>query len=70
MSITDLLSAIGPTAPSNESFGVVEGPAYGLVYRGVAVVSPTFLVPEPSALALFGLGGAVPAPGAGAGAAA
>ena len=55
VSITDLLSAT--TLLSNESFGVVEGPVYGQVYRGVAVVSPTFLVPEPSSLALLSLGG-------------
>ncbi len=56
VSITDLLSAT--TLPSNESFSVIEGPAYGVVYRGVAVVPSTFLVPEPSTLALFGLAGA------------
>jgi hypothetical protein len=58
VAITDLLSATGPTAPAGESFSVIDGPVYGQVYRGVAVVSPTFLVPEPSTLALFGLGGA------------
>jgi hypothetical protein len=56
VAITDLLSAT--SLPSGESFSVVEGPVYGQIYRGVAVVSPTFLVPEPSSLALLGLGGA------------
>ncbi|HEX5272478.1 MAG TPA: PEP-CTERM sorting domain-containing protein [Gemmataceae bacterium] len=54
--ITDLLGAT--SLPPGEGFSVVQGPVYGQVYRGVAVVGPNFLVPEPSSLALFGLAGA------------
>ena len=67
VSITDVLSATGLTALTGESFTVIDGPVAGQVYRGVAEVSPAFLAPEPSTLALLGIGGAVPAPGAGAG---
>jgi PEP-CTERM motif len=54
VSISDLLSAT--SLPTTEHFNVVDAPAYGMVYRGVAVVPQDFLVPEPSTLMLFGLG--------------
>jgi hypothetical protein len=56
VAITDLLSAT--TLPAGESFTTLEGPVFGTVYRGVAVIPSDFLVPEPSTLALLGLGGA------------
>jgi hypothetical protein len=50
--ITDLLSAT--TLPTSEAFNVFEGPKYEQVYRGVAFDSVA--VPEPSTLALLGIG--------------
>ncbi len=50
VSITDLLSAT--TLPGSESFSVVEGPQYGVVYRGVAIAA----VPEPATFGLLGAG--------------
>ena len=50
VAINDLLGAM--TLPVTESFSVVEGGQYGVVYRGVAVAS----VPEPTTLGLLGAG--------------
>jgi hypothetical protein len=54
VSITDLLAAT--SLPFGESFTTFEGPQFGVIYRGVAVVPSDFLVPEPSTLALLGVG--------------
>lgn len=50
VSITDALGAL--TLPGSESFSVIEGPQFGLVYRGVAFAP----MPEPTSLALLGAG--------------
>ncbi len=50
VAINDLLSAM--TLPATESFSVVEGGQYGVVYRGVAVAA----VPEPATFGLVGAG--------------
>ena len=50
VAINDLLSAT--TLPVTESFSVVEGGQYGVVYRGVALTA----VPEPTTLGLLGAG--------------
>ncbi len=50
VSITDTLA--DTSLPGSEDFSVIEGPQYGVVYRGVAIAS----VPEPMSLALLGAG--------------
>ena len=50
VSITDLL--IATSLPQSESFSIVEGPQYGVVYRGVGIAAAS--VPEPATLALLG----------------
>ena len=56
--ITDQLAAM--TLPTNEMFSVLDGPQYGVVYRGIA------FDPEPGTIVLLastlaGLGGGAPA---------
>jgi PEP-CTERM motif len=48
VAITDLVAAM--TVPADETFSVLDGPQYGVVYRGI-VLDP---VPEPGTIALLG----------------
>jgi hypothetical protein len=56
VSITDILGAT--SLPPGESFSVLADSGAGNVFRGVAIDTGFAIVPEPSTLVLFGLGGA------------